>query len=429
MLIHNSKTTQSLRLVICVSIVAYILLWLLDTRHFYLILKQLQLIVLSMVVATLFLDTKKIRPNSALCIWSIIFVVIATLSTNASLNYLVSSIKIWLDFFLIAFGVLLWLVFSKQLSKSTELILLVIVLVFLIGSCPTTLLELYDQMPVEPLGSWPEGFELTHSFDLSLYEHLRVYSFHAFIAAASAYSLWRIEAKSKGKKYFYLCCFAVCLLALLLAYGRGSILAFLVFVACDTYLAYGVSRAIKVLGLNILLIGLIYALFMFTPFSVVSEYLFSSFLPGGDGEVLQIANSVSSGRLTMWVEGINLAKESPVFGHGASSAVWLFADTPYSFASQPHNVFVQITMDYGFVGACVLIWIVCSLYIPIVINVIKESHSVGYGGALLAILAGYAAYSLTDGVFYHPYPLLHFTIISVLLFSLENRGYCKDIPS
>ena len=417
----DQSLVSGIKAAVCLSIIIYVLVWCLQIGSFYLTLNTLRNLVLAMVVSTLFVDRLKIRVSMDLWVWMALFGIIAFLSTHASQNYLVSSIKLSLDLFILAFGIMLVVLFSNQLHRIAHPLLLLIVLVFVLLSGPATFTELISQIPKEDREVWSKGFNLTHSFELSHYEHLRMFSFHAFIASCSAYILLRRCNESMIVRGFYLLLFSVCFFGLLLAYGRGSLLAFFSFIAAEAFWSDGVKSAIKATGAVAASAFIVYLALYFSPLGVITEYLLGSFNRGGEaGEIVQVTDAVASGRLSMWSLGLEQAMTSPIFGHGASSAAWLFDGSPHSYASQPHNMIIQYCMDYGFIGAALFAIVAFRFLLPLLKRYDLSSSGERARRSLVAFVFGFFVYGLTDGIFYHPFPMAHFAVLMAVLVSLDR---------
>ena len=172
-----------------------------------------------------------------------------------------------------------------------------------------------------------------------------------------------------------------------------------------------------------------YVAIYFTSIGVISEFLFSSYIRGGDTNLQEVAisaNAVSSGRLDMWVYSIERALESPVFGHGPSSGRWLFSGTGYGYAGQPHNVIIQFIMDFGFFGAAILCLLAAKILKRVSVIFNTSTRDELLRRSLVAFFWAYIIYSQIDGLFYHPLPMMNFAIILTLLMALHSSLEVKN---
>lgn len=414
--VDAAKFYQLIKTPIYFVVVAYALMWSLENRNFYLTFINLKWIVSGLFIYALFVNTEKAKVDLNWWVHILLFALIGLLSTHGSVDYLISSIKVGMDFYIYCLGFMLYVIFNNQLRSFALPTLLIIVLSFVAYSAPATLAEIINQIPSENRGQWGSGFALTTSIELSFYEHLRMYSFHAFIASCCAFILLKHSKESVLLLVIYSLLFAICFFGLLIGYGRGSLLAFIAFVVFDAFLLDGVKKAITAGILVVLLIFASYSVLYFTPVGVVSEFLFSSFIrSSGAGDGALGANAISSGRLDMWMFALQKALESPVYGHGSSSAVWLFNGTGYAYASQPHNAIVQFIMDFGYLGAAVFCFLMFRVLKPFFVQLSLSHENEPLRRSLVSFVIAYLLYALTDGLFYHPYPMLHFSIIVAIL--------------
>jgi len=418
---NTKEFYQIISLPIYFVVTVYVLIFCLENRNYFIEVDMMKFIVIGLLIFTIFVNTERSKLKLQWWIYLLLFGTIALLSTHGSADYLISSIKISLDFFIISFGFLLYIIFFNDLQKYAKPTLLLIVLVFVVYSAPITLPEIISQIPSDDRATWLAGFKLTQSFKLSYYDHLRVYSFHAFISCCCGYILVKHAGPEKWLRTFYLILFCICFFALLISYGRGSILAFIAFLVFDAYFTKGLIASLKAGAIAIVAFLISYAIIYFTPLSIISEFLFSSFVRGEDHQLDGTANALSSGRLDMWAYALKVTlNDSPFYGHGPSSAVWLFKGTDHSYASQPHNAVIQFIMDYGFLGASIICFLMYKMIKNFYIRFSLSSSNELLRRSLASFVAAYIVYALTDGLFYHPYPMIHFAIIVAVLAAMHG---------
>ena len=418
-----SNLHYNLQTVLCFGTITIFLIWNLGKGNYYIILHNLKLIVIGLIIYSLFVDTKQARLKLDWWIYIALFGVMAFLSTHASHDYLISSIKISLDFYIVAFCFLVYVIFFEQLPRMVMPILLIVVLAFLLISVPTTVSELIFQIPVENKEHWLKGQELTASFEFTYYRHIRHFSYHAFIASCCAFILLKYCGPNVFLKSIAIVMLAICFFSMLLAYGRGSFIAFAVFLMIDAWLEVGPLKALKQASIAALVSLGFYFLIYFTSIGIIPEFLFSSFLRGDIANPQELAESVnvlSSGRLEMWVYSIEQALESPVFGHGSGSAHWLFKGTNHAYAGQPHNVVVQFIMDFGFLGGAVLCFLAAKMLVRLSVKFNVSSRDELLRRSLFAFVLAYSIFSFSDGLFFHPLPMMNFAVVLTLLLALHS---------
>lgn len=416
-----------------IGALSYLLMWNLEPRHYLIILNNLWYWIVGLLIISLWFDTRHIRISSE---WWVLFAligIIGFLSTQSSTNYLISSIKIKLDFFIISLGFLLYAVLKDRLIDYAAPILLIIVLVFIVGSVPTSLPEIFVENESRQ-GLWSVYYDPASMFSLTFYNHLRHFSYHAFIALCCAYILLRHFSESVGNAvekspnkhflntvliFFLWLILLVCYIAVILAYGRASLVALVVFVGIDVYLRHDLKKAIQSALCVSAIILLTYLILYYSPLGSISELFFSSFLKGQNKELLDGVNSISSGRLVMWIKGLQAVQHSPVYGLGSSSAVWAIGDVGGLRVAHPHNTFIQLIMDYGFLGAAIIIYTLIKFFKQFIVKLPVKSVDESLRRSLLAFVLAYFVFAIFDGVFYHPYPMLHFSIIVAILSALH----------
>jgi O-antigen ligase len=144
-----------------------------------------------------------------------------------------------------------------------------------------------------------------------------------------------------------------------------------------------------------IVISLVIVFYLFIP---LSDHLKSSrgggIQEGGGATKARIVNQTArlvepSGRLKAWTQGIDVARESPLFGLGYESFSWhahILAGLPNSYYTiykenkhhqvlqTPHNIFLQIFVSGGAVGICLWLFIVGYALVILTFDLIKEKR-------------------------------------------------------
>lgn len=131
-------------------------------------------------------------------------------------------------------------------------------------------------------------------------------------------------------------------LALLLTFSRG---AFLGFVVVNILFLISRRRVISLLVGGLVLAGLI---------MLLPEAVFERIATGWNGGL----NAISAGRVdTIWLPLLPEVWSSPIFGHGLGSILWSKAMRAGTIlqVTHPHNAYLQVLLDMGLVGLCLLI--------------------------------------------------------------------------
>jgi O-antigen ligase len=132
-------------------------------------------------------------------------------------------------------------------------------------------------------------------------------------------------------------------------------------------------------------------------------------------------------RMALWRDAMSGIARKPLLGHGpdghtTSRCCHAPAYTPGTV--QPHNVGLQMLMEFGLVGTLTLGGLVVSWWRkapgwrPRLRAVWQEPEA----RAMVAVLAGFFAFGLVDGVFFFPVPLMHFVVLCALTLALAGRA-------
>lgn len=190
---------------------------------------------------------------------------------------------------------------------------------------------------------WGQPIDWVH--DLPSVTHIRHIGYYA--AAITSMSVGAM-ADAKGRRSQAL---SLVMVAIAFAFGlwtgsRGMAVA----VAGATIIGVLIlpsMRNLKVCGAAALAIGIATAVV--------------AWLPVPDGTMMGLARTVTAtsqhelttGRTTIWVNVIHAIARHPVFGFGAGQMALV---APYFTIGQPHNLILQILLDWGLAGfACVII--------------------------------------------------------------------------
>lgn len=203
--------------------------------------------------------------------------------------------------------------------------------------------------------------------------------------------------------------------------SRGALLAWALFAAAGALIS---PRRLRFLGLALcaaaLAFGLVRALDLHG-------------LPA-NGDLLTRATSGETfrtrDRLALWEDALHGVAERPLFGWGpeghAASKCCAGRGLYIGGTVQPHNLILQLLLEFGLVGTVLLGALAADI-------LLRHAQAPGWRGAILespdlqalaAILAGFTAFGMIDGLFYYPVPLIHFATLTGLLLA-----YTRHRPS
>lgn len=212
---------------------------------------------------------------------------------------------------------------------------------------------------------------------------------------------------SKGllKKFFWLGNVGVLMLALVLTFSRGCWLGiiFSLFV-----LAILIDKRLIWLGV----LGLIAA-----PF-VLPESILSRFASIGN-----MADSSTSYRVYIWIGTIAMLKDYFLSGVGLGTSSFNLVYPLYAYndivAPHSHSLYLQLLVEYGFVGFIVFAGIIYNFYKETIISYIKEKNWII--AASIAAITGFLIQSATDYTFYNYRVILVFWTVLAFGISMTKR--------
>jgi O-antigen ligase len=157
-------------------------------------------------------------------------------------------------------------------------------------------------------------------------------------------------------------------------------------------------------------------LFVFLSLQFFSE-IFSTLLP--DREIGSISQFLlkSSGRIDMWRESLEAGMHHFWLGVGPEA----FKNNPHiptwGHYTNPHNGFLQIFLEFGFLGLCLVLFSAIKLGKTILsVENWKSKRKVIW----MSFVMSWMTYFLIDGVAYHVFPLLFFVVVLAYLTAESN---------
>jgi O-antigen ligase len=127
-------------------------------------------------------------------------------------------------------------------------------------------------------------------------------------------------------------------------------------------------------------------------------------------------------RLGIWRDSLTAIAQRPILGFGPEGYQLSGCCNPN--VVQPHNSVLQILLEFGVLGLVVFAWVAIVVFGPRVRAITLHTPRLernSIDSTLLAILAGFAGFSLIDGLFYYPVPLVHFALVCALLLTPVSR--------
>lgn len=257
-----------------------------------------------------------------------------------------------------------------------------------------------------------------HELQLPIYRHIRHFNYElAFTIPLAAYLL---VTQSKPRAVFYFLSLSLIIQSYfaLASAGRGQALSLLITaIVAISYLIRkdNIKRAIAA-------------------FTSISIGFLGVFITGQQGYLLGSRmdrssmdvnfNYMTSGRLSIWQDSLHVFNQQPIFQMIAGAKkepIEYLSAAGYQTIVQPHNIFVQSILEYGYLGLalCILLFIWLGWRS---IACCKTEKKLDEKSISAAIILGILGFSLTDGLFYHAMPLVMVTILIAVLVSKQTSA-------
>ncbi|MCL1095269.1 O-antigen ligase family protein [Shewanella kaireitica] len=189
--------------------------------------------------------------------------------------------------------------------------------------------------------------------------------------------------------------------------GRAALLSYTFTIAIYSYFLLKDYSFLKKYLIYIV-ISIIIAIFISTS---VSIYPWNGILRVKESiEEFSDVNQLSSNRLEMWTHCFRYGLESFWLGHGPDAYRFMPTKTA---GVQPHNLFLQVFLEAGFIGLlCFSAILISSIYkaILLLVNKVKSEHEEAVSLAFVVIVA-MTIHGTLSGTYYHAQPL-YFIMLS-----------------
>ena len=121
-------------------------------------------------------------------------------------------------------------------------------------------------------------------------------------------------------------------------------------------------------------------------------------------------------RIEIWLDSLATIAQKPLLGFGPNG--YVISGCCNRNVAQPHNSVLQLLLEFGIVGFVTLTWAAMRMVGPRVRNIVLRTARLDRDpvqAAALAIVVGYAGFSLIDGLLYFPVPLINFALVCAVL--------------
>lgn len=242
--------------------------------------------------------------------------------------------------------------------------------------------------------------------------NIRHFAYHGYLAAACAGGLFLVDRRFGVSA---LLMSTAALFGIVLLGARGALLAWVSFVLVVGLLTREKWRWALYLAATLLLaLGITAVVASFAPWP--DHSLFARIESGVGGEMTS-----SSLRGVVWAYAAGEILQSPWFGYGPDGFVAIRCCGWHNV--QPHNVVLQLLLEFGVVGTVglmALTWRLLRGFGAVTQWHARLRHDAQAQG-LFAVLVGMLVFSLVDGTLYHAVPLLHAAALAGLLFAVMAR--------
>ena len=317
-----------------------------------------------------------------------IFVMLICLLINYKISSIYSFINL-INLFIMTYIVGIFKSDEKNIKKQLiSYSKIVVFFTFFISLCSLVLLILKVDMVIH------------HIVIRMLYYNNRYFSIYFNPNATAIYSyismmlsLILLLTKNTKSNYFHYGNIFLQIITIILTECRSVYISLLVTLI---FLFLGFKKEIKISNK---IISFIIFCFIGLSILVISFIVFRNDLNNGE-KLIEILNVLSSGRLSLWIEGIQIFKHYPVFGVGISninSAARLVLSNNsqiiINYYEQMHNIFMDLLLYGGLIGCFSFLYIFI-LIIKKIVHIIASRQLWVY--AFVALLLGLFIFSLLD---------------------------------
>ena len=166
--------------------------------------------------------------------------------------------------------------------------------------------------------------------------------------------LWFSLSEKFWLKILTFTVFLVSLWVLVLTFSRGAWIGMIMGCALGGLIVlFHKKKSNLIISFSFLFIGFVC---LVTFFFMLAQSSYSSLL---------IRNATVSWRMDIWLTGIEMIKDRPLFGHGINTFMTLFEQYRLDSGSNPtyaHNCFIQLAVEVGLVGLIGFLFIIIKLF-------------------------------------------------------------------
>ena len=195
------------------------------------------------------------------------------------------------------------------------------------------------------------------------FTNMRHYNFSLEIAVVLAAGLFASTPSPRWARPLIF--IGACILWSLLFWtgARGAILAIIVSFAITMAIVPAMLRLFLSFSITSAAIGAIISLIYWLP-----DSRFGVFNIAARTIDAQSANQLSSSRMQMWTEAVNLISNNPLFGYGPGQFAFLTNIQSFKINLHPHNAALDMLLSVGVIGTIFLIFLLVKLWFKVTIQ-------------------------------------------------------------
>ena len=371
---------------------------------------RLSLLSASLIFISLLFRSDAIRLDRK-AMPSVAFSIMALLSVLASPGVTSALMRLELYYAIVVFGLAVGFALRHCLSGTGKIILLLIAVVhagFLLLALQFAAAAGSD---ADPVAAPPYFLNIRH------------FGYQGFFGASAAVAVALVDKRLRT---------AGVLLAMAALFGiimfgsRGALLAWLLFVLAAIGLVPDRRAAIMVSVL--VTTGALALAIVAERHDWMNTYslLDRTRIPTGD----TISMLYVQDRIQIWMDSLATIAQRPVLGFGPNG--YVLSGCCNRMVAQPHNAILQLLLEFGVVGFAALAWTAASLFGPRIRGIVlqtAQSKRDPVHATALAILVGFAGFSMIDGLLYFPVPLINFALVCAVFVGAPLGGGANSIGS
>lgn len=335
---------------------------------------------------------------------SIVFAIVAMLSVLASPGFMSALMRLELYYAIIVAGLAVGFALRHCSPDIGKIILAAIAVVhagFLVIAVQFAMAAAAD---ADPVAAPPYFLNIRH------------FGYQGFFGASAAVAMTLVDRRLRASGVLLA---MAALFGIIMFGSRGALLAWLLFVLA--VIGLGPDRRTATLVCLLVTSGALALAVVADQNDWMNTHslLDRTRIPNGDtNSMLYVQN-----RIGIWMDSLATIAQRPVLGFGPNGFV--ISGCCNGDVAQPHNSILQLLLEFGVAGFAAFAWAAISLFGPrmreLVLQTARRKRDPVHAAAL-AIVVGFAGFSLIDGLLYFPVPLINFALVCAVFLAAPRRS-------